>query len=89
MDEKIPADFGNEGDSVRNDEWEPYRDRAAYQTSEEREFDLRVRMCALDMAVQALPSLASPVDESEESKLGTLRRTAVEFEKILRWETGP
>jgi len=88
MDEKIPADFGNEGDSVRDDEWAPYRSRAAYQNSEEREFDLRVRMCALDMAVQALPTLSSVAD-FESMKFETLRRAAAEFEKILRGETGP
>ena len=73
MSEKFESDFSG-------DEFE-----SAYRALEEREFDLRVKMFALDMAVQALPTLAIGVSNLDE-KLSTLHRAAAEFEKILRGE---
>jgi hypothetical protein len=83
MGEKFESDFsGGQGP----DGLTFYDERSAQRAFEEREFDLRVKMFALDMAVQALPTLVSSID-TEESKLITLRLAAAEFEKILRGET--
>jgi hypothetical protein len=75
--EDNPGDVG--GFRLYSDE------KAEARAREEREFDLRVKMFALDMAVQALPSLVSSL-ESEERKFVTLRHATAEFEKILRGE---
>lgn len=53
---------------------------------EVREWDLRIRMVALDQAVAVLPTLSSAAD-SEDTKFRTLRRAAAEFEKILKGES--
>lgn len=74
MTEKIEADF-------------PGEDAYSAASFEEREWDLRIRMVALDQAVAALPHLASGI-ESEEFKIGTVKRAAAEFEKVLRGENG-
>jgi len=69
---------------LSDDEWAPYRapeDRARLKAED----DLRIRMFALDMAVTALPTLSSGI-ESEDFRLLTVRKAAVEFEKILRGE---
>jgi len=78
MSEKFEADLPGE------DGFRLYPDQAA---AEEREWDLRIRMVALDQAVAALPHLASGI-ESEEYKIGTVKRAAKEFEKVLRGENG-
>lgn len=52
---------------------------------EEREFDLRVKMFALDMAVQSLPSVLGGI-EIFDLKMEIVRNTAAEYEKILRGE---
>ena len=76
-----------EADSPGEDEWAPYRPEIDRAAAEDREWDLRIRMVALDQAVAALPHLASGI-ESEEYKIGTVKRAAKEFEKVLRGENG-
>lgn len=61
-------------------------EREYMRSLEEREFDLRVKMFALDMAVQSLPSLITVAD-NEERKFTVIRRAAAEFEKILKGES--
>lgn len=61
---------------------------AWYAAEKQREDDLRIKMFALDMAVTALPSLASSID-SEDTKFFTLRRAAAEFEAYLKGEPKP
>lgn len=73
MSEKFGTDFSE-------DQFEP-----VYRAQDDREYDLRVRMFALDMAVIALPTLVSSVD-TEESKLRIIRRAVDEFEAILKGE---
>lgn len=58
---------------------------ASPRTFEEQEFDLRVRMFALDMAVQAAPTLVNATD-NDESKRNKISRAAREFETYLRGE---
>jgi hypothetical protein len=74
MTEKFEADLGY------GDGFEP-----AYRALEEKEWDLRVKMFALDMAVQALPTITSGI-ESEQFKIETVKRAAAEFERYLRGE---
>lgn len=81
MGQKIPTDFGDEGEVPS---W-VLTEQDDRREAELREFELRIRMFALDMAVQALPSLTSEIDP-EATKLATLRRAESEFEKILRGE---
>lgn len=78
-EEKI---MGNVGPFETEDEWAPYQGPEVLR----REQDERVRMFALDMAVQALPALASSVD-GEEQKLRIVDRAAKQFEKYLRGES--
>lgn len=80
MTEKFEADSPDE---------DPYGYRASLataQAAEEKEWDLRIRMVALDQAVAALPHLVSGI-EGEEFKLGAVKRAAREFEKVLRGES--
>jgi hypothetical protein len=82
MTEKFESDF-SEGESPGGFTY--LDERTAMRVLEEREWDLRVKMFALDMAVQALPSLTSMTD-SEDMKFRTVTRAANHFEKILRGE---
>lgn len=66
---------------LTEDAWAPYPNADRLKAED----DLRIRMFALDMAVTALPSLASSID-SEDTKLHLVRRASGEFEKILRGE---
>lgn len=59
----------------------------AHRAYEEREFDLRVKMFALDMAVQAAPVLCS-VTDNDEAKRYKISQAAADFEKYLRGEAG-
>lgn len=84
MGEKFETDFPEAGSQVPD--FPSYGDERAFvRQLEEREFDLRVKMFALDMAVQSLPSLVSMAD-NEERKFVLIRRAAAEYEKILRGE---
>ena len=82
MGEKFEPDSSEAG-SLGGFEF--YDERTATRALEEREFDLRIKMFALDMAVQSLPSLVSNI-ESDDRKFTLIRRAAVEYEKILRGE---
>lgn len=81
MSEKIDPEF-SEGDGYHESF---LAGNAAMRAMEEREFALRVKMFALDMAVQALPTLSSSID-SEETKRRVLRRAADDFERYLKGE---
>jgi len=84
MSEKFGSDFsGGPPDEFDGDLSKIEGHPAWYAAEREREDDFRIKMFALDMAVQALPTLSSSVD-SEDTKFFTLRRAAAEFEKILR-----
>lgn len=70
---------------LSDDEWAPYSRPDTDRLKAEE--DQRIRMFALDMAVQAMPSLVSPTD-NEEYKLSVTRRAAERFEAYLRGEPG-
>ena len=72
---------------MSEDDWSPYSNQDDINARVRAEDDLRVRMFALDMAVTALPHLTSSI-ETEDMKLSTVRRASIEFEKILRGQTG-
>ena len=80
MDEKIPADFGNDDVSESWNMDHTYGDHRAYMKAEE---DLRVRSCALDMAVSAMATITTLTDDKRDygQKVTAL---AVEFEVYLR-----
>jgi hypothetical protein len=70
-------------EDLTEDAWAPFPDEDRLRAED----DLRIRMFALDMAVTVLPTITSMAD-SEDTKFRTLRRASVEFEKILRGQTG-
>lgn len=82
MGEKIDREFSGKDEP---DGFSILDERTAMRMFEEREFDLRVKMFALDMAVQALPTLSSSID-TEDTKFRTLKRAAAEFEALLKGE---
>lgn len=65
-------------------EFELYAERSRAEA--EREFDLRVKITALDMAIQAAPVLVS-VTDNDEVKRSKIRRAAEEYEAYLKGES--
>jgi hypothetical protein len=81
MTKKIPADFGDEELSEAPwDEMHTPSDHLAYMRAEE---SLRVRSCALDMAVSAMATITTLTEDKRDygQKVTAL---AVEFETYLR-----
>ncbi len=77
---KISDDFSEDAMSYE----EP--SSAWYAAEKQREDDLRIRMFALDMAINALPTLLADLSITTD-KLAVLRQAAAEFEKIIRGES--
>ena len=86
MDEKFEADSPQEDPSPYSWREAATAEQLRQAVAEEREWDLRIRMVALDQAVAALPHLVSGI-EGEEFKIGAVKRAAREFEKVLRGES--
>ena len=81
MGKKIPDGFGD--DDVSEAPWDMMHNVSDHLSYLKAEEDLRVRTCALDMAVTAISDVSSALDP-EDTKIRAIMKMATQFEIYLR-----